>query len=187
MQKKKKKVNFFLKRRQIPATEGEKMCISWGFKKRTCNMGIAQCSNTLTLKQFNHVTLQPRTCHIFWVTIYVSVLAVPIHQHWVCLDSRVAAPEHQWCDGNRVPASVRSLSEHLGQKPYVDSWSTEARERVWNFYYQTLWHLDFPGGSDGKASARNHSAGDLGSIPGEGNGNSFQYSCPENPMDGGAW
>ena len=44
---------------------------------------------------------------------------------------------------------------------------------------------------DGKASAYN--AGDLGSIPGsgrspgEGNGNPLQYSCLENPMDGGAW
>ena len=34
---------------------------------------------------------------------------------------------------------------------------------------------------------------DLGSIPGcgrshkEGNGNPFQYSCLENPMDRGAW
>ena len=42
-----------------------------------------------------------------------------------------------------------------------------------------------------KASA--HNAGDLGSIPGsgrsprEGNGNPLQYSCLENPMDGGAW
>ena len=47
-----------------------------------------------------------------------------------------------------------------------------------------------PGGSDGKASA--YSVGDLGSIrgsgrsPGEGNGNSLQYSCLENSMDGGA-
>ena len=36
-------------------------------------------------------------------------------------------------------------------------------------------------------------AGDPGSIPGsgrspgEGNGNPLQYSCPENPMDRGAW
>ena len=36
-------------------------------------------------------------------------------------------------------------------------------------------------------------AGDLGLIPGlgrspgEGNGNPLQYSCLENPMDGGAW
>ena len=49
----------------------------------------------------------------------------------------------------------------------------------------------FPGGSEVKASASN--AGDLGSIPGsgrssgEGNGNPLQYSCLENPMDGGAW
>jgi len=49
----------------------------------------------------------------------------------------------------------------------------------------------FPGGSDGKASAYN--TGDPGSIPwlgrssGEGNGNPLQYSCLENPMDGGAW
>ena len=48
----------------------------------------------------------------------------------------------------------------------------------------------FPCGSDGKASAYNE--GDLGLIPGlgsspgEGNGNPLQYSCLENPMDGGA-
>ena len=35
--------------------------------------------------------------------------------------------------------------------------------------------------------------GDPGSIPrsgrspGEGNGNPLQYSCPENPLDGGTW
>ena len=46
-------------------------------------------------------------------------------------------------------------------------------------------------GSDGKASAYN--VGDPGSIPGtgrysgEGNANPLQYSCLENPMDGGAW
>ena len=51
--------------------------------------------------------------------------------------------------------------------------------------------MSFPGGSDGKASVCN--AGDLGSIPGlgrspgEGNGTPLQYSCWEDPMDGGAW
>ena len=50
---------------------------------------------------------------------------------------------------------------------------------------------EFPGGSDGKASA--HNTGDLGSIsrlgrfPGERNGNPLQYACLENSMDGGAW
>jgi len=27
----------------------------------------------------------------------------------------------------------------------------------------------------------------LGRSPGEGNGNPLQYSCLENPMEGGAW
>ena len=51
--------------------------------------------------------------------------------------------------------------------------------------------LDFPGGSDGKASVYN--VGDpglrpgLGRSPGEGNGNPLQYYCLENPMDRGAW
>ena len=51
--------------------------------------------------------------------------------------------------------------------------------------------MDFPGGSDGKASAFN--VGDLGSMPrsgrspGEGNDNPLQYSCLENSTDGGAW
>ena len=49
----------------------------------------------------------------------------------------------------------------------------------------------FPGGSDGKEFACN--AGDLGLIaglgrsPGEGHGNSLQYSCLENPMDRGVY
>ena len=47
--------------------------------------------------------------------------------------------------------------------------------------------FDFPGGSDGKASAYN--VVDSGSIPGsgrssgEGSGNPLQYSCLGNPMD----
>ena len=47
-----------------------------------------------------------------------------------------------------------------------------------------------PGGSDRKESACN--AGDADSFPEsgrspEGNGNPFQYSSLENPMDRGAW
>ena len=50
----------------------------------------------------------------------------------------------------------------------------------------------FPGDSDGKESEA-CLAGDLGLIPGlgrfpeEGTGKPLQYSCPENPMDRGAW
>ena len=45
----------------------------------------------------------------------------------------------------------------------------------------------------GLSSVSACNAGDLGSIPelgrspGEGNGTPLQYSCLENPMDGGAW
>ena len=51
--------------------------------------------------------------------------------------------------------------------------------------------MGFPRSSVGKESACK--AGEPGSIPGsgrspgEGNGNPLQYSCLENPMDGGAW
>ena len=49
----------------------------------------------------------------------------------------------------------------------------------------------FPGGSVVKNLPA--STGDAGSVPGsgkspgEGNGNPLQYSCLENPRDGGAW
>ena len=51
--------------------------------------------------------------------------------------------------------------------------------------------LGLRGGSDDKASAYN--VEDPGLIPGsgrssgEGNGNPLQYSCLENPMNGGSW
>ena len=70
---------------------------------------------------------------------------------------------------------------------YAPTSNTEEAE-VEQFYEDLQ---DFPGGSDHKTSA--YSAGDPGSIPGfgrspgEGNGKPLQYSCLENPMDGGAW
>ena len=51
--------------------------------------------------------------------------------------------------------------------------------------------MGFPGGSAVKNLPAN--TGDWGSIPGsgrypgEGNGNSLQYSCLGNPLDRGAW
>ena len=62
---------------------------------------------------------------------------------------------------------------------------------IWVWFDIQFFLLWFPGGSDGKATVYN--AGDMGSIPGsgrspgEGNGNPLQYSCLENPMDGGGW
>ena len=51
--------------------------------------------------------------------------------------------------------------------------------------------MDFPGGSDSKASVYNvgdpGSSPGLGRSPGEGNGNPLQYYCLENLMDRGPW
>ena len=66
---------------------------------------------------------------------------------------------------------------------YYAVWTSTKGQRVHDSTY-----MDFPGGSDSKASAYN--AGDPGSIPGlgrssgEGNGKPLQYSCLENPMEG---
>ena len=69
---------------------------------------------------------------------------------------------------------------------------------IWNFTVHILlkpglanFEHYFTFGLEGKVSACN--AGDMGSVPGsgrsprEGNSNPLQYSCLENPMDGGAW
>ena len=87
------------------------------------------------------------------------------------------------------------LSLHIvlfGRKSRAQStskdWGFCSPPRGWNLYVN---YLDFPGSSGSKESAC--SAGDLGLIPGlgrspgEGNGNSLQYSCLESPMDRGAW
>ena len=65
---------------------------------------------------------------------------------------------------------------------------TKTKGQLWE---QVLSGENILGGSDGKMSA--YKVGDLGSIPGsrrspgEGNVNPLQYSCLENPMEGGAW
>ena len=69
--------------------------------------------------------------------------------------------------------------------PYMTTGKTIVLTR-WTFVDKAK-----PGGSDSKVSAYN--AGDPGSIlgsgrsPGEGTGYPLQYSCLENPMDGGTW
>ena len=86
-------------------------------------------------------------------------------------------------------ASINSLCLYLGvsclrpSKPQlVPDLASKTDSLCWNFQFRV---------SEVKASACN--VGDLGSIPGsgrppaEGNGNPLQYSCLENPMDGGAW
>ena len=79
-------------------------------------------------------------------------------------------------------------SSSLGERPQ----QRQGRLCEVSWHAPTKLHLgDFPGGSDGIASAYN--AGDPGSIPGlgrspgEGNGNLLQYPCLGNPMDRETW
>ena len=92
------------------------------------------------------------------------------------------------------PRLTLSLKEprHKTSQGILQPWSQEACFQPRTYLKEdkeVTW--SFPGGSDGKETARN--AGDLGSIPGlgrsprEGHGNPLQYSCLENPMDRGAW
>ena len=54
-----------------------------------------------------------------------------------------------------------------------------------------MYHILLPGGSDNKVLACSaedtSSTPGLGKSPGVGSGNTFQYSCLENPTDRGAW
>ena len=91
-------------------------------------------------------------------------------------------------------AKYPNLKGSATDRAYMDTNSVDQQRRDHLHPTSLEWsniHVNFPGGSDGKASVYN--AGDPGSIPGsgrspgEGNGNPLQYSCLENPMDGGAW
>ena len=87
-----------------------------------------------------------------------------------------------WFDLLAVQGPLKSLLQHHNLNVSILRHSA--------FFVVQLFR-DVPSGSDGKASA--YSVGDLGLIPGlgrssvEGNGYTLQYSCLENPMDGGAW
>ena len=89
-----------------------------------------------------------------------------------------------------------SIKEVISMSP--DSYNLPICRKVlkyWDFFFflidSNILTGGFPGGSDGKEFVCN--AGGPGFIPGlerspgEGNGNPFQYSCPENSVDRGAW
>ena len=116
----------------------------------------------------------------------VSHLLIQWLRMWVLLSR--STQECWWPGLHRVRTftSFDSVNYKLAlNKNIANDWTTKAFAIC--LYRDSL----NPGGSEGKAPAWN--AGDLGSIPvsgrssGEGSGSSLQYSCLENPMDGGAW
>ena len=92
-------------------------------------------------------------------------------------------------------AAVHGVGQDLGTERQHPTKVLNGLELFSCFCYlqvaQEVSGANFHGGSDGKESAC--SAGGqglihgLGRSPGEGNGNPLQYSCLENPLDGGDW
>ena len=86
--------------------------------------------------------------------------------------------------------NVNHGPSNLPQCPFRQVLSKDDTQDKWKWTKNKDKVNLFPCGSVDKESACN--VGDLGSIPGlgrsgEGNGNLLQYSCQENPIDGGAW
>ena len=85
---------------------------------------------------------------------------------------------------------MKIFSDNLKLRKGVRILMCSLNKERWNFgvIYRTM---VFPSGSVVEESTGN--AGDTSSLPEsrrfseEGNGNPLQYSCLENPMDGGAW
>ena len=96
-----------------------------------------------------------------------------------------------WLDLPAIQGTLESLLQHHSSKPSILRCSAFFIVQLSHPYMTRGKSIDFPAGSDGKASV--YSVGGLGSIPGsgrfpgEGNGNPLQYSCLENPMDRRTW
>ena len=99
-------------------------------------------------------------------------------------------------EGKGNPLQYFCLKNSMDRGAWLATVHGVTKKGAWlgDLHFHCTWSnylLDFPGGSDSKASVSN--VRDLGSIPGlgrfhgEGNGNPLQYSCLENPMDGGGW
>ena len=126
------------------------------------------------------------TLHMRWPKYWSFSFSIsPSNEHPGLISFRM-----DWLDLLAVQGTLKSLLQHHSSKASILRCSAFFTVQLSHPYMTTGKCMDFPGGSDSKASAYN--AGDPGSIPelgrfpGEGNGNPLQYSCLENPMDGGA-
>ena len=125
------------------------------------------------------------------------------HRIWYIIDPRTLVEEMNYYS---VVSKYTHTHTHNVHKHNTGDWITWADSRMhsvsklsssiaikhtyFNITVVLYYILGFPRSSVGKESPCN--AGDLGSIPGtgrssgEGNGHPPQYSCLENPMDGGS-
>ena len=108
--------------------------------------------------------------------------------------ARALGPENFQIQRISTPSDWHMQSCYFFPKQRRSAQSQELRYGFYTYLNVPPWGaspVDFPGGSDSKASVYN--AADPGSIPGsgsspgEGNGSPLQCSCLESPMDRGAW
>ena len=108
---------------------------------------------------------------------------------WRAAIHGVAKSRTQLSDWTELNLPLANAETYIFLGGWVDL-EKEAISSITVYFYLCI-YLNFPGGSDGKASA--YIEGDLDSVPGsgrfpgEGNVNPLQYSFLENPMDGGTW
>ena len=88
--------------------------------------------------------------------------------------------------GAKIPHA--SGPKNPKQKQYQDKFNKDIKNDHTKKNYLKKYRIlirilqDLPGGSDNNAGVPGS-----GRSPGEGNGNPLQYSCLENPIDGGTW
>ena len=93
-----------------------------------------------------------------------------------------------WLDGCEFEQAL-GVGVGQGSLAYCSPWGRKESHTSWQLKWTEL--MGFTGGSVVKNPPAN--SGDVCSIPGsgrspgEGTGYPLQYSCLENPMDGGAW
>ena len=112
-----------------------------------------------------------------------------LHGFWRrnCQPTPISSPENS-VDRRAWWATVHGVTKSW---TWLNDSHTHTHTHTQSIFIYLFGCAGFPGGSDGKASAC--SAEDrvlipgVGRSPGEGNDNPLQYSCLENPMDGGAW
>ena len=144
--------------------------------------------------------LEPKKIKSVVVSTFLHLFALkwwdqmPWSQFFECwvLSQLVHSPLSPSSRGSLVPFHLLPLKWfhlHIWDCWYFSwkSWFQLMIHSAWHFTWCTL---GFPGGADSKESAGN--VEDMGSIPGLGrssggrHGNPLQYSCLENPRDGGA-
>ena len=139
----------------------------------------SSCINLVLVIYFTYGNVHVSVLLMFvqWWLLSLSPLS-PLASHLGQMTRKPAAPSCGSCGKFKphtgIPTAAPPPSHPFSLKSLLDLLGRHLRRRQWHPSPVLL-----PGKSHGRRS--------LGGIFGEGNGTPLQYSCLENPMDGGAW